>query len=184
MKYKKIGDEKVVDPVASIAESFDQISDKIINQYVYHMSDVNTSILATCVSQNLVFDNLTDVKHVLMRQAKLHVAQQVVGKLSPHLFNTATLIIDYPRWIDQMLMGDQPAFHIAEITIHDADEYLLIDHATWDTFWTEHFSGDDLNKDLEIPDDYLPFDDDDDDSDNDEGDDGSDDEPNVGDLPF
>lgn len=182
MKYKKIGDEKVVDPVASIAESFDEISDKIINQYVYHMSDVDSALLASCVSRGMVFHSLDEIKYTLMREAKLHVAQQVVGKLSPHLFNTATLIIDYPRWIDQMLMGDQPAYHIAEITIHDADEYLLIDHLIWDAFWTHHVTGDDLNNDLEIPDDYLPFDDDSDDDD--EGDDGSDDEPYVGDLPF
>ena len=184
MKFKKFGDEKYVDVVPSIAESFDEISDKVIAQYVYHMSDVDSALLASCVSRGLVFHSLDDVKHVLMREAKLHVAQQVVGKLSPYLFNTATLIIDYPRWIDQMLMGDQPAYHITEITIRDVDEYLLIDHLIWDAFWTHHVSGDDLNKDLTIPDDYLPFGNDDDDDKGDDDSNDSDDEPEVGDLPF
>lgn len=177
MKYRKINGDQYVDVVPSIAESFEEITNGVIKDFTFNMPEIDSALLTECVSLHMVFDNIDQVRTVLMNDVKLHVAMQVVGKISVKMFNHATLIIDYPKKIQLLLSGSQPAFHVVTTTINDAEKYILIDKSTWDNYWNNNVSGDDIT-DL----DDNPFGDDDDG----EGYEGVGDEPTVDpdDLPF
>lgn len=167
MKYKKNHGEKQVDVIGSVAESLIAISNKVIDDYTYYMSDLDTELLTKCVSKNMFFNSSDELRVALMREARLRVAEQVADKVSPKIFDNGTVLIDYPQMLKFMLQGDFPEYHVITSNIKDKDIYLLIDHLIWDAYWQNKMRGDDLNDDDE------PYD---------GGPNG--DEPYVGDLPF
>lgn len=147
MKIDNFDSENVkdVDAMQSVVTAFESIVEAIVNKNTIKQKQVDSALFAEESAKGFVYQSKLELIHELYTIAQVQAARALVNKLPAIMLSKYDVVANYPVLIDRMLKGDAPDFIILKLQVKGKEVWLLVDRITWNNYWNDHFTGDEID---------------------------------------